>query len=61
MAESLRERVPLAVPPLWVNEAVDAKIDPSLETSKPDGADAIMLAVRLLPEIEKVWAAEAVP
>jgi hypothetical protein len=46
--------VPLAEPLDWVNVAVDPYVVPSLETSKPVGAVAVMFAVSAVPETAKL-------
>ena len=53
--------VPLADPLVCVKVAVELYVVPSLESSKPVGAVATRFAVRLLPEILKLCAVEAVP
>ena len=53
--------VPLADPLVCVKIAVEPYVVPSAETSNPVGAVATRFAVRLLPEIMKLCAVEAVP
>ena len=50
-----------SVPPMAGRLAVGPKTTPSLETSKPDGAVAAMLTVRLAPTTPMLCGAEAVP
>jgi hypothetical protein len=62
-AASRRYRVPLAKPALWAKDAVLPHVDPSLDTSNPVGAVAVMLALKVPPvtvtaEVEE---AEGVP
>ena len=54
-------RVALALPEVCEMVAFEAKEVPSVETSKPVGALAVMLAVKLLPLTEMDWEAEALP
>ena len=54
-------RVALALPEVCEMVAFEAKEVPSVETSKPVGALAVMLAVKLVPVTLRVWAAEALP
>ncbi len=54
-------RLALALPEVWLMAAFGPKVELSVETSNPAGAEAVMSATRLIPETPMIWATEALP